>query len=116
MQHTVHFPRANICNAIALLPGRTKPVGIIAAAKETGTMAGRKRGRLVEKEKLGPAPPAITSRRQPLNSQTQVIHAGLDQRFFNKVFVAGSWMMPRLPVNMPRCGVAMMSPVGVTRF
>src|SRR6266436_10125578 len=25
-------------------------------------------------------------------------------------------MMPRLPVNRPRCGVAMMSPVGVTRF
>src|SRR5258708_8781756 len=25
-------------------------------------------------------------------------------------------MMPRLPVNIPRCGVAMMSPVGVTRF
>src|ERR1700694_3292722 len=25
-------------------------------------------------------------------------------------------MMPRLPVNMPRCGVAMMSPCGVTRF
>jgi catalase len=25
-------------------------------------------------------------------------------------------MMPRLPVNNPRCGVAMMSPDGVTRF
>src|SRR5216683_2359213 len=25
-------------------------------------------------------------------------------------------MMPRLPVNRPRWGVAMMSPVGVTRF
>jgi hypothetical protein len=25
-------------------------------------------------------------------------------------------MMPRLPVNIPRCGVAIMSPVGVTRF
>src|SRR6266567_6728829 len=25
-------------------------------------------------------------------------------------------MMPRLPVNRPRCGVATMSPVGVTRF
>src|SRR5712691_20829 len=25
-------------------------------------------------------------------------------------------MMPRLPVNNPRCEVAMMSPVGVTRF
>src|SRR4029079_16405544 len=26
------------------------------------------------------------------------------------------WMMPRLPVNRPRCGSAMMSPEGVTRF
>ena len=60
--------------------------------------------------------PPITLRRQPRNSQTQVIQAGLDQRFFSKVLVAGSWMMPRLPVNRPRCGVAMMSPVGVTRF
>src|SRR6266849_5876730 len=25
-------------------------------------------------------------------------------------------MIPRLPVNNPRCGVAMISPVGVTRF
>src|SRR6185312_7128269 len=50
------------------------------------------------------------------NSQTQVIHAGDDQRLFSSVFVAGAWMMPRLPVNVPRCGVAMMSPVGVTRF
>ena len=58
----------------------------------------------------------ITLRRQPRNSQTQVIQAGLDQRFFSSVLVAGSWMMPRLPVNRPRCGVAMMSPVGVTRF
>ena len=52
--------------------------------------------------------PPITLRRQPLNSQTQVIHAGLDQRFFNSVFVAGSWMMPRLPVNRPRYSVATM--------
>jgi len=60
--------------------------------------------------------PPITLRRQPRNSQTQVIQAGLAQRFLSRVFVAGSWMMPRLPVNRPRCGVAMMSPDGVTRF
>src|SRR6185437_15207693 len=60
--------------------------------------------------------PPITLRRHPRNSQTQVIHAGLDQRFFSNVLVAGSWMMPRLPVNRPRCGVAMISPVGMTRF
>jgi hypothetical protein len=38
------------------------------------------------------------------------------QRFFNSVRVAGSWMMPRLPVNMPLCGIATMSPNAVTRF
>ena len=42
---------------------------------------------------------------RPRNSQTQVSHAGCDQRFLSSVLVAGSWMMPRLPVNSPRCGV-----------
>ena len=59
--------------------------------------------------------PPITLRRRPRNSQTQVSHAWLAQRRVS-VLVAGSWMMPRLPVNRPRCGVAMMSPDGVTRF
>ena len=62
------------------------------------------------------ARPPITSRRRPRNSQTQISQAGFDQRFFMSVFVVGSWMMPRLPVNRPRCGSAMMSPSGVTRF
>ena len=39
-----------------------------------------------------------------------------DQRRFSSVFVAGSWMMPRLPVKRPRCAVATISPNGDTRF
>ena len=79
---------------------------------------GRRRTRSPRRERTARSSCAspITLRRQPRNSQTQVIQAGLDQRFFSSVLVAGSWMMPRLPVNRPRCGVAMMSPVGVTRF
>ena len=60
--------------------------------------------------------PLITVRRRPLNSQRQTSQALLAQRRFNSVRVAGSWMIPRLPVNMPRCGIATMSPNGVTRF
>ena len=45
-------------NAIALLPCRAKPVRIVTAAEEARAMASRKRGGLVEKEQLGPAPRA----------------------------------------------------------
>ena len=31
-----------------------------------------------------------------------MIQAFVVQRFFRSVLVAGSWMMPRLPVNRPR--------------
>ena len=58
MQHGVDLARANVRNAIALLPRRAKPVGIVTAAEEAGPMTGGERGRLVEKEQLGPAPPA----------------------------------------------------------
>src|SRR4051812_37891262 len=58
MQHGVDVAREGGSNTIALLPRCAKPVGIVAAAEETGTMAGRERGRFIEKEQLGPAPPA----------------------------------------------------------
>ena len=58
----------------------------------------------------------IGSRRLPWKSQRQMIHAFSAQRFFSSVFVAGSWMMPRLPVNSPRAATAWMSPNGSTRF
>ena len=51
-------PARECRNAIALLPRRAKAVGIVAAAEEAGAMAGRERGRFVEKEQFGPAPPA----------------------------------------------------------
>ena len=58
----------------------------------------------------------IGSRRRPWNSQRQMIQAFSAQRRFSSVFVAGSWMMPRLPVNSPRAATAWMSPNGSTRF
>src|SRR5438067_8896381 len=60
--------------------------------------------------------PPMTERLRPLYSQRHTSQALLAQRFFSSVRVAGSWMIPRLPVNMPLCGIATMSPNGVTRF
>jgi hypothetical protein len=59
---------------------------------------------------------AITARRRPLNSQRHVSQALVAQRRFSSVRVAGSWMIPRLPMNMPLCGIETISPNGVTRF
>src|SRR5262249_30254393 len=59
---------------------------------------------------------AMTARRLPLYSQQQTSHLLLAQRLVSKVFVAGSWMIPRLPVNMPLWDMATISPKGVTRF
>ena len=38
------------------------------------------------------------------------------QRLPSNVLVAGSWMIPRLPMKRPRCAIATTSPNGVTRF
>src|SRR5258708_11590278 len=112
MKHRVDVARQNTPDAIACFPRRAKPDGVVAAAEEARAMSRRERSRLVEKEQLGPA--AAAHQLAPA-AQRQVTHARLAQRRVS-VLVAGSWMMPRLPVNIPRCGVAMMSPVGVTRF
>ena len=98
------------------LPTPRETVGIVAAAEEARAVPGRERGRLVEKEQLGPA-----ARRHHLAPPApEFADAGDPRRarpaLFQQRLGAGSWMMPRLPVNRPRCGVAMMSPVGVTRF
>jgi hypothetical protein len=51
-----------------------------------------------------------------------LIFADTDQPRLNRpallehVLVAGSWMIPRLPVNRPLCGIATISPNGVTGF
>jgi len=55
MKHGVDVARQHTPDAVALFPCRAKPVGVVAAAEEARTMARRKRGRLVEKEQLGPA-------------------------------------------------------------
>ena len=117
MQHGIDLPRTNIAPHHCPSPTR-REIGWRRRGGRRSRAGGRRRMRSPRRERTVRSSfgRAITWRRQPLNSQTQVIQAGLDQRFFSSVFVAGSWMMPRLPVNRPRCGVATISPVGVTRF
>src|SRR5258705_9790041 len=55
MKHRVDVARQNTPHAIALLPRRAKPDGVVAAAEEARAMPCRERGRLVEEEQLGPA-------------------------------------------------------------
>ena len=89
----------------------------VAAAEKAGPMA-RPRARWLRRGRTVPSScrRRMTSRRTPRNSQRQMIHALLVQRRRSRVRVAGSWMMPRLPMNRPRCSMATMSPKGVTRF
>ena len=58
----------------------------------------------------------MTLRCRPLYSQLQTSQVLLAQRLRSNDLVAGSWIMPRLPVNLPRCEIATISPKGVTRF
>src|ERR1700722_2814598 len=58
----------------------------------------------------------MTLRCRPLYSQLQTSQVLLAQRLRSNDLVAGSWIMPRLPVNVPRWGIATISPKGVTRF
>src|ERR1700722_11255415 len=58
----------------------------------------------------------MTLRCRPLYSQLQTSQVLLAQRLLSNDLVAGSWIMPRFPVNIPRCGIATISPKGVTRF
>src|SRR5882672_10839687 len=55
VKHGVDIARENMRDAIALFPRGTKPVGVIAAAEEARAVPRGQRGRLVEKEQLGPA-------------------------------------------------------------
>src|SRR3954468_12196068 len=55
VKHGVDIARENFSHAIALLPRRAEPVGVLAAAEEAGTMPGGQRGGLIEKEQLSPA-------------------------------------------------------------
>lgn len=79
-------------------------------------MAGGKSGGFVEKEQLGPFSPGITSRWRPSWSHLQISDALLAHRRFVNRRPSGAWMIPRLPVNIPRAGVATISPKGEIRF
>src|ERR1700687_1933069 len=58
VKHGVDVAREDFSDAITLLPGSAKAVGIVATAEEARAMPGRERRRLIEKEQLGPAAPA----------------------------------------------------------
>src|SRR3981189_2200401 len=58
MQCRVDVARANIGDAIALLPGCAKRLRVGATTIETWPMAGRERGRFGETKQVGPAAPA----------------------------------------------------------
>ena len=98
MQHGVDLARANVRNAIALLPRRAKPVGVVAAAEEARAMAGRERGRLVEKEQLGPAPPAhhlappapeFADAGDPRRARPALLQQGLGRGIVDDAAIAG---------------------------
>jgi hypothetical protein len=89
VEHSVHLGGQNTGHTVARFPRRAKPQRVVAAAVEARAVSGRERGCLVKKEQLSPTAAAITGRRRPLNSQTQVIQALLAQRRV-KVLVAGS--------------------------
>src|SRR5476649_2619974 len=55
MQHFIDFRCAQAAYAIAPFPRGAKPQRVGAAAKEAWPVPRRERGRLVEKEQLGPA-------------------------------------------------------------
>lgn len=58
----------------------------------------------------------ITSRRRPLNSQTHTSHACRGPALVQQGLGRGIMDDAAIARERPRCGVAMMSPVGVTRF
>src|ERR1700722_11897558 len=57
VQHRIHIRREHVAGAIALLPGGTKAIGILAPAVETRPMSRREGSSFIEKEQLGPALP-----------------------------------------------------------
>ena len=115
VQHRIHFRREHLF-AAAFGPGIAEGLRRSAPAKEARRCPAASATASSRKNSSVQLRPPITVRRRPLNSQRHASQALLAQRFFSRVRVAGSWMMPRLPVKMPRCGMATMSPNGVTRF
>jgi hypothetical protein len=97
-------------------PSRAKQFRRFTPAKKARAVTRRKGHGLVEEEKLGPAPASHDRASSSLVLATAHQLCLCRPPSGQQVFVAGSWMMPRLPVNMPRCEMATISPKGVTRF
>src|SRR3954470_15844140 len=114
VKHGVDIARENFPHAIALLPRRAEPVGVLAAAEEARAMPGGQRRGLIEKEQFSPATtghyvaplaPELADASEPGPA------APASGEGFSRGIVDDAPM-----VKMPRCGVAMISPIGVTRF
>src|ERR1700730_12183471 len=58
VQHRIDVASANAGDAVALLPCRAKPVGVVAAAEETRAMPRREGGGFIQEKQFGPAAPA----------------------------------------------------------
>jgi hypothetical protein len=117
MQHRVDGGGSGKRRALGGRPSRAKQFRRFTPAKKARAVTRREGHGFVEEEKLGPAPaPDMTERRRPLYSQLHTSHVFVAHRLVSRVFVTGSWMMPRLPVNRPRWEMATISPKGVTRF
>ena len=105
MQHRVDVGRAKIGGAIALLPRRAKPVGVVAAAEEARAMTGRERGGFIEKEQLGPAPaahhlappsPEFADAGQPRRARPALFQQGLGGGIVDDAAVAGEQAAMRI--------------------
>src|SRR2546429_3454983 len=98
MQYGVDLARQNAFHAIALLPRRPKPVGIVTAAEEAWAMAGGQCGGLVEEEQLGPAPPThhlapptpeFADAGDPRRARPALFQQGLGGRVVDDAAIAG---------------------------
>src|SRR6516162_7058194 len=117
VQYGIHLRRQRHLPSLRLAPGGAKCLCSRAAAEEARAMPGGERHRFVEKEKLGPAAAAHHLPVPPLVSREHKRATPWSiQRLPSNVLVAGSWMIPRLPMKRPRCAIATTSPNGVTRF
>jgi hypothetical protein len=68
------------------------------AGRRSRPVTGGKRHSFIEKEQLGPAAPAHQLPAASLIVEDTTSRALVVQRLPSSVLVAGSWMIPRLPV------------------
>src|SRR6266404_1799316 len=98
MQHRIDVARENSCNTVALFPGATKTVGVVAAAEEAGAVSGRECGCLVEEEQFGPAAaahhlappsPEFADAGDPRRGGPALVQQGLGRGVMDDAAIAG---------------------------